>query len=164
MLGSLLALNLQVRRAIRAAMGCVLFILLGWYTNHGNQVASFALTFGVASLLVVLGTASVELLHHVPWPRPLVFLGDASYSIYLTHVMFFNVFLMGATVLGQLVRIDSTVLMWSMLIGAVAGGCVVYLYLEKPLIALLRRKLVSRRKTVLVAPESVRPNSKFSDL
>jgi len=38
--------------------------------------------YGIPALLIVLGAA---MLRSTPCPRPLVFLGDASYSIYLTH-------------------------------------------------------------------------------
>jgi len=43
--------------------------------------------YGVPSSLIVYGALGLERWFAEPWARPLVFIGDASYSIYLTHLM-----------------------------------------------------------------------------
>jgi exopolysaccharide production protein ExoZ len=128
---------------ILIAAGILLFAIWGFYINRGNQVFSFTLTIGIAAFLLIIGSASFEIKKSIKWPKFLVFLGDASYSIYLTHVMFINILIiifsrgLLFSVLGPLL---STFLI---LIFAVMGGCLVYVFLEKPVITRLRTRLLA---------------------
>ncbi len=42
--------------------------------------------YGLGAALLVLGAASLEQMYEVPFPRVALFLGEASYSIYLVHI------------------------------------------------------------------------------
>ncbi|MEM9468803.1 MAG: acyltransferase [Pseudomonadota bacterium] len=75
----------------------------------------------------------------VSMPKPLVILGDASYSLYLSHVFVIG----GLTALIGLIGIQGFVPVWVMFFSAIAlsitGGVLSYLYLEKPMLALSKR-------------------------
>jgi peptidoglycan/LPS O-acetylase OafA/YrhL len=53
----------------------------------GNDNADFLLTTLAPSALIVLAVVWWEQCHGIPRIKPLVFLGDASYSIYLSHIL-----------------------------------------------------------------------------
>ena len=139
-----------------ALVGLVAFILLGAYLNHNQMALPFSLTFGLASFLLVLGTASVEMSGGIAWPRPLVFLGDASYSVYLTHVMFLNFFMLIIGRLNVFEFIDPLFTTSLLVVGSVLGGCLVYLLVERPIIVSLRKKLLPNRAEVSIIGPGVR--------
>ncbi|MCB0168228.1 MAG: acyltransferase [Anaerolineae bacterium] len=139
----------QVKYSKRIAMvGGVLFLFWSWWVNQGLEIFSFTFTFGIASFLLVVGSASLETRRHLPWPKPLVFLGDASYSIYLTHDMFLNIFTLTFLQLGLLSRVHPLLMSLTMVILAIAGGSFIYLFLEKPLIHNLRMRLLGSPKSI----------------
>jgi peptidoglycan/LPS O-acetylase OafA/YrhL len=90
--------------------------------------------FGPPAVLIVLGAILAE-----PWTQsrllgPLVFLGDASYSIYLTHtlVIYFGGFFKGGLSQGwvQVFALEE-------IVAAVIVGVVAYIVVERPLTRLL---------------------------
>jgi peptidoglycan/LPS O-acetylase OafA/YrhL len=109
------------------------------------QVSS-VLTFGIACTLLVLGGASLELRKTINVPNFLLFLGNASYSIYLAHGFFINHM---TKVLNKLeLEIFQNLLVLNILgflIGIIATicGCIVYLYIEKPLLLFFKPKAVT---------------------
>lgn len=101
--------------------------------------------FGMAYPMMVVGILSVLLLalprgsENVKMPRFGVFIGDASYSIYLSHA-----FGIGAvTQLVLLAGLETALSPWLILAVtagvSLAGGCIAYLLIEKQLIALGRK-------------------------
>jgi peptidoglycan/LPS O-acetylase OafA/YrhL len=136
-----------------AFAGAILFALFAGYLNKNGEPFSFTLTFGLASFLLVVGSASVEMQREIKWPKLLTFLGDASYSIYLTHVMFINIFTVIFTRLQFVTLIGPLLATLLMVVLAITGGSFVYLFLEKWLISTLRRKLLSPKKSYGLVPE-----------
>jgi exopolysaccharide production protein ExoZ len=93
-----------------------------------------ALGWGLPATLIVFGALYVERnIGELRW-KPLLMLGNASYSIYLTHTLF----------MGAIARVVSKVLGYGLLgfstfmaatVGAsIVVGCLVYLYVETPVI------------------------------
>lgn len=97
------------------------------------QVAR-VLTLGLPAVLIVSGTIAIEKFGIRFGVWPLVFLGDASYSIYLFHTFAIS---LAARVLhnawGGLAPVIATVL-------GVGVGCAAYVVLEKPIARKLKRK------------------------
>ncbi|MCA9932355.1 MAG: acyltransferase [Anaerolineales bacterium] len=146
-LAAFTVLNTKVKYSKTIAVaGGTLFVLFGWCLSQGWGVFSFALTFGLASFLLVVGSASIEMRHYIRWPKLLVFLGDASYSIYLTHAMFFNIFLVILPRLGLMSYLSPFWVAMIMVAAGITGGSFVYLLVEKPLIYNLRKKLLTPLK------------------
>jgi exopolysaccharide production protein ExoZ len=83
--------------------------------------------FGSAAFLLVLGAAQFDLDGRV-W-KPLIFLGDASYSLYLGHMIIFE---MTYRLMG---RFDHPVVA---LAAVVALGAAAYRAVERPLIDISR--------------------------
>ncbi len=134
------------RRAIRRpglliALGVLGLIVSCTLIAHGADVVSYALLVGLPSALIVAGTASLELEHHPRLPRPLTYIGDASYSIFVSHSTFLNVFIVVFVVSGPW-SVGPVVLMLAMTAFAVLGGVLVYRFVEQPLMMHLRGRLL----------------------
>ena len=82
----------------------------------------------------------------ITW-RPAVLLGDASYSLYLTHIIFFGI----ARVLLQALHMpapkDNVAVMLFEIVTAALIGIAVHLYVEKPMLRKIRLVLSGSRKT-----------------
>jgi peptidoglycan/LPS O-acetylase OafA/YrhL len=82
-------------------------------------------------------------------PLILIYLGDASYSIYLTHGFFLSNI---SKILDALARksavlyaiINFNIIAFVTVVIAVAMGCLIHTYLEKPLITNLRNKVFAK--------------------
>ena len=103
------------------------------------------LAAGAPAGLLVAGTVAIEQSGvSMKW-RPLVFLGDASYSIYLFHYFIIRIAGKVLSVHMGVAAVASTV------VAATAAACVIYLVIEKPLIGLLRRKRPLSDQTLVAA-------------
>ena len=139
------------------ALGCWvgLLDLKGWLSKIASPVFVCLIGLGVAGLLVfddvdlsgrvvsrgapalavVLGTVGLERRGRVVTARPLLFLGDASYSIYLAHlyaVVFFRLIwtklhLDTSTIISAIVFVGACV------VTGAAGGCLCHVLVERPL-------------------------------
>ena len=142
-LAAYIVLNVKVKYGkLIAVVGGLIFLYFSWYVVQGSNVPSFTFTFGLASFLLVVGSSSIEIQKAVKWPKVLVFLGDASYSIYLTHVIFFNAFMVAISKFDLLPYIGPFFASIIMVCFAIIGGSLVYLLIEKSLMLNLRRKFV----------------------
>ena len=138
------------RRTLPAAFGLLLFplataviVISDWAT--GREIAPIVrvlaeLPFCVACL--VIGTLITS--ERQNWLTALgLFLGNASYSIYLTHSMFVSI------ALGLLAKYRQNtapdLAFGLILVGAVAWGSVVYLYIERPTVKLAERLILRAR-------------------
>jgi exopolysaccharide production protein ExoZ len=126
--------------------GAGLYAIAAWSVNSGYFVSSYTLWFGVPSLLLVIGGASLDLAGG-RWPSWLVFVGGASYSIYLMHTMFIDGFLL---VVLRLIPFGVVVSVAAVAC-AVIGGCLIHVAVERPLLALLKPRWRTGRRGVLVA-------------
>ena len=98
---------------------------------------------GVGSAAIVLGVVWLERLFDAQgWARPLAFLGDASYSIYLSHTFVVPACVVALKHLGLL---DPAGVFVLTSIAVMVAGAASYLWLERPLIALFKRLLFRPR-------------------
>lgn len=110
---------------------------------HLNRV----LTFGVSSFLIVLGAAGWELAARsrpdgpaVSLPRGLVFLGDASYALYLLHGPVLSAACKLAVALGLVKSWGPDVAGWLAVVACVVVACGFHQWIEKPLLRWLRHR------------------------
>ncbi len=94
---------------------------------------------GAGLALAVLSGAERECLHKLHVPRAMVFLGDASYSIYLAHFMVVSAVARKAFQLDQARHLPAVVWMVAMFAAAVAAGLAAHLAVERPLLRWLSR-------------------------
>ncbi|NMG18517.1 acyltransferase family protein [Brasilonema bromeliae] len=149
-LGSLAAyvvLNKKVSNGIPLLYGGLflytLSVINSWYTII--QLSSVVL-FGIPCTLIVIGSASLELRKNINVPVFLVFLGNASYSVYLVHGFFMNQM---TKILSKLPfplfenLVVSNIVGFIISIIAIMCGCVIYSYIEKPLLTYFKPKAVT---------------------
>lgn len=135
-------LSLSARRLSPAAswamlaIGAALFVLGGAFVTFGNSAALPAtdtvLRFGVPSALLVAGAVGLDKATVRMGPDVLRRLGDASYSIYLSHYFFVALAIAGIDALdlgGAARALVAPVVM----VGAVTGGIITYRLLERPM-------------------------------
>ena len=100
------------------------------------------ISWGLGAALLVLGAVWLE-----PWTAqrrlaaPLSFLGDASYSIYLSHTF---VVPAGVLVFKRLGVQDSLVIVPAVALAVLVAGCLSYVWLERPMTQFLKRVLFPR--------------------
>lgn len=120
--------------ALLLVAGTAFTFFLGW-----DSTSDRLWPWGIGSAAIVLGTLWVErVVDGKAWAKPLAFLGDASYSIYLSHT-----FVVPACVivLKKLGVMDLATVFLVTSVAVMAAGAASYLWLEKPLIAISKRLL-----------------------
>jgi peptidoglycan/LPS O-acetylase OafA/YrhL len=108
---------------------------------------------GAGLALAVLTGAERESLQKLHVPRALVFLGDASYSIYLVHFMVVSAIARKGFALDHRLHLPLAVWMTLMFVAAVALGILAHLIIERPLLRWLSG--LSRKPS----PAAVEPQS-----
>lgn len=109
---------------------------------YGEFYVHPVIAYGIPSTLIVIGAAAYDRIKPSNPPEFLMYLGDASYSIYLTHFVIITAMLIGFLKLGILDFIGYQVAMVVTILVTVALGCLVYTYIEKPMLNYCRRKFV----------------------
>lgn len=112
------------------------------------------LGYGTCSFLAILGLAG-DTLHgralgeggSGPVHRAAVFLGDASYSVYLVHTLVLSIAWKAGEITGILPQFGPEALAWLCVLAGVAGGCGFHLLVEKPLLRKLNRRDAVRIET-----------------
>lgn len=142
-MGAMLLYRRGGRGIIELAIG-ICIVLLASITMplpHGFSLTTFA--FGFA--LILAGATKLELSGQLYIPLFLRLIGDASYTIYLTHIA------LQGLLLKILIKIDlhqiigNEATYFFVLTGTIAIGCIIYLAIEKPLLTTLQ--LAYERKT-----------------
>lgn len=102
--------------------------------------------WGIPAFLVVFGVVGISQANN----RLLIYLGDASYSIYLTQVFTIAVFY---KIFSKFLAFQSADMFACLaLISTAIVGCLFYRYVERP-IGLALKKYTSRSLNVVTAPE-----------
>lgn len=112
------------------------------------------LCFGLPSLLVVYGAASAEIGGKVRFPGIMRKIGDASYSIYLAHVLVLSAI---GRVWAQIVTpdlINHVVALVIMMLAVVITGLISYRWVEKPILDRIRILNVRYQFSVLNKSET----------
>jgi peptidoglycan/LPS O-acetylase OafA/YrhL len=123
-----------------AVAGAAVFLAAGMFDVYVRPLGAHGRVVGytTGSVLILAGLIEAERSGRLRVPGPLVFLGDASYSIYLVHFPALSV--MAKVV--KAVHLDAWVpapLLFGLLAGgSVLAGCVFHLAIERPLLRLLR--------------------------
>jgi len=127
-------------------LGAFLYTLgaINYYYNVVD--ISPVISFGIPSMLLVVGSTSLEMRKHVHVNDVLIYIGNASYSIYLMHGFAIN----NITKILWKVAPDITEnIMILNIVGLIVAfisllfGCAVYSYIEKPLFSALKPKLLT---------------------
>ena len=134
-------MKMQARHSyLMIILGFVLIVIFSSYVKHDDVRG---LVFGIPSAMIVIGALMLERSGKMPRHRLLHLLGDASYSIYLTHIFSLGLF---RTLWSSLVHINAgaleiTVFMVLSLVFSSIIGIFVYQYVEKPLLVFFKKRL-----------------------
>jgi peptidoglycan/LPS O-acetylase OafA/YrhL len=135
-------------------IGTIWFFASGWVNAQGwlstESNPHRLLEFGCSSSLIVYGLASLEVHRGVVVRPALTWIGDASYSIYLTHAC---VFLLLRRATAKLSLDAWPHLTWIALLlgGGLLVGFVVYRCAEKPLLGWFKRRRDQRWQLMNIA-------------
>src|SRR4028119_553932 len=123
-----------------ANLGYVILEILGARGNIGGRIP----TFGVLAALLIIAATSIDLKDSPKIPYVLIFLGDASYSIFLTHMPVISAItkILQNANLGK--YYDGFFAPALVAVFAVVFGCIFYSLIEKPLTIFLRRNLIEK--------------------
>ena len=116
-----------------------------WFATSRLPTAPRTIIFGIPAALILLGMVVLEpALDGRRFP-PLKLLGDASYSIYLSHVLVLSILTSALAGWGAITPAGAAVFI------AIATGCglLSYRLLERPLLDLMRRWLRARQPRTL---------------
>lgn len=94
------------------------------------------LSFG----LLVLGAALLDRRFEIRWPKLLIFIGDASYSIYLVHSSVISIVVILAKKIKIFDSIPIELLFLVIFAVSVVAGTVAYLVVERPILNFLRNR------------------------
>jgi peptidoglycan/LPS O-acetylase OafA/YrhL len=118
----------------------ILGMLVAWTNLDVGRITSSAV---VAALLIIAAT-SIDLKDSPKIPDLLIFLGDASYSIFLTH----GPLIPASTKILQKANLgkyfDNLFSPALLAVFAVVFGCIFYSLIEKPLTVFLRKNIVEK--------------------
>ncbi|MFO1247329.1 MAG: acyltransferase [Alphaproteobacteria bacterium] len=121
--------------------GAALAALTLWI-NHTDMTTSPRITGLVeaASAFFILGCALADRARAWSVPKLLQYLGDASYTLYLTHLAFLSLFLKILSLTGFLATAPLSITIVGLMLIATLGAAVLYSALEKPLLRRIRGK------------------------
>ena len=130
------------RPAAVAAVGGAAFALAYALESAGlmngfGTLARFA--YGIPAATLIVGLAAAERNGRVLLPRWLEPIGRASYSIYLFQFIFIGTTWQALRLTGLTARLDSVTLFVLLSAASLLGGIAVSRWLERPLLALMRR-------------------------
>ncbi len=139
-----LLLDTHCRAGWRSATGVVvLFVATAVVELRGGYdflEAWPSLCYGAGAALMIFARGSLEIEHRIFLiPRPLVFVGAASYSIYLIHFTIAVGLVKAAHVTGFTERLEPLLLFFTIATAASCGGIVLYLTTERPLLRAAHR-------------------------
>jgi peptidoglycan/LPS O-acetylase OafA/YrhL len=131
--------------AVWAALGVgtLLFVWVGMGTVYGSVSLAKewrTLAYGVGGMGIVAGLAALDAAGRIRTPRILVVLGDASYAIYLLHIMAMTVVVRVAGRIFDLGALPVSVVAVALLVGALVVGTLVHLVIERPILRWFRAR------------------------
>ena len=105
--------------------------------------------YGLPAAIFILGAVSWETRKAVRLPAVLLFLGDASYSIYLTHLPVLGLLISSALALKLRDSIGPSLTVWIFFCVSLGAGLLCYRFVERPLLSILHGPMFVRRRAAI---------------
>lgn len=131
------------RWALPAGAGLLVLLLLA---ARSELTAPLQLGCSLAFMLIIVGAVAFEQEHGLPEIPLLGMIGDASYSLYLSHESIASALLKIATKLGAGRMVDPRLIYVAILVAMVLFALIFYRCVERPLLAMARRHLKGTRQ------------------
>lgn len=122
------------------SVGCLLLLFVFFKTNVITDNSFFTrVSVGISVSFIILGAVLYERFHRISYPKVLILLGDASYSIYLIHVPVLVVWcrLMKVPRLGSILSANISFLL--AICVSVSFAVLFHLLIEKRILALSKK-------------------------
>ena len=97
--------------------------------------------FGIPAVLLVLGMVSLDMKYDIAYPDLFIKVGDASYTLYLSHILVISASGKLYQALGLNEILSNFIFIMGMLILCILSALLAYRYLELPLLAYVRKAL-----------------------
>ena len=139
-IGAMVWKNVSKFALLLVLVGAALFITVGLSEVLGFMRYSRAprtILYGLSALAVICGAASLEHQNIIKIPSFMVFLGNASYAIYLVHITAMSATALVVNKLG-LGGLPVEVLAVLALLSAICAGSLIHALVENPILKLLR--------------------------
>lgn len=122
-------------------LGLAGYLVTAYVHIHKLTTVDELLAFGLPSVLLIWGLASIRFETAPKWMTPLLKLGDASYSIYLTHLTFLSLVIKTLVALHapQIIGVFATLCLCVAI--TIILGRAFYVMIEKPMVAFLKQAL-----------------------
>lgn len=120
------------------------FLAAGLYENYVSNTRSPLLWFGISACVIVAVSPHPAIERFWRGRNLSVFLGDASYSIYLIHTMIISFCCKVLTILPFSEHLPTAVIFIALAVVATIGGCVFHLIVERPLLNICRQRIGPR--------------------
>jgi peptidoglycan/LPS O-acetylase OafA/YrhL len=134
------------------AAGLALLAIVYVLERGGMPYSQLQIAYAVAFGLIIAGAAALESAGQWPSNAHLLnFIGDASYSIYLTHLAFLGLLAKGMIWLSGRVPLLPELIYAAVFVSTIACGCLLHLFVERPLIEACRKRVADESKPVLLA-------------
>lgn len=137
-LGGAIVAHLFLKNKLKYGLGFIALGILGFVISQFIQVDRVIL-YGIPSILLIYGMVSYEATKKIKFPILFTFLGDASYSIYLTHYPLLSAINKVFLKIHFYNTVGYFIATSLIVICTVAVGCLCHLLLEKPLIKTVKR-------------------------
>jgi peptidoglycan/LPS O-acetylase OafA/YrhL len=99
------------------------------------------IAYGLSSLVIIIGATLIDIHKSVGIWKIFDYLGNASYSIFLVHVPLLSANIKIASILHLDKLIGQFLTMTLVVVIAIGMGCLLYSYVEKPLLEFLRKRV-----------------------
>ena len=135
----------------------ILMIIIGgmgfpviWLNSvHPFIPISFDMGTGLASALIILGLGSIDMQKDTKIPRFFNYIGNAAFSIYLSHNLVLDLLSELISQLSVYDYLGGWLTSMVLLILMLSIGCIVHSFIEKPLIQRNKRVLLKKNNTVV---------------
>ena len=117
-----------------------LLLAAAWFALLSSPYQLSKLVMAAAFALMLSGITKMEAAGLLRAPRVLTYIGNASYSIYLTHIAVEGLLLKIAAKAHLSERFGPEITYLLTLTGAIGIGCVAYATVEEPMLAWIRRR------------------------
>jgi peptidoglycan/LPS O-acetylase OafA/YrhL len=137
--------TINVKFLMGLLLASLALFINGKYFIIGLPQETHVIIYGIPSLLIIVSAVLLEIKKTIQIPKIFTFLGDASYSIYLTHYACLSVLVKLALVAKLDALMSMNFLMSVLVLVTIFLGCMFNLYIEKPLLTYLRQKWTQQR-------------------
>jgi exopolysaccharide production protein ExoZ len=134
-----------IKGPLLLSIGILLFSLASLFHPVYTVDPINRLLYGIPSFLIVFSSSLIELASPVSIPWLLLYLGDASYSIYLTNEIFIRVLIDIVTVCKVKTIVGSSLTLTIVVSLTILLGCLFYSFVERPVLKLSRTYLLNQK-------------------